>query len=100
MSQRIRIGLHQFEIQVVPMNEDCGSVDNVVRIIKINEGMTLNMKGETLTHEVFHAFNPTFGDDHVAHSLMHSFSQQIFAFYFENALINLDKLKELLDQHD
>lgn len=98
MAKELKVGAHRYALEIVANQDgDCGSTDFIKGVISIHADMSLSMRGSTLIHEAFHAFNPTLGEEHTAHALLDSLSDQMYTFLFENDLLDMKRLSALLD---
>lgn len=83
----IKIGGHLYKIRLEKEIENMGTCSAKSNTIVIEANMSQDQQEATLIHEIFHAMNTTFGSDVLSHSLLDSFSEQMYAVLKENNLL-------------
>lgn len=85
--KKLKIGGHQFTVKEVKDYGAMGSTETRKNLITICEDAPQTQKESTLLHEIFHCINTTFGSDMVSHSLLDSFSEQLYQVLKDNKLL-------------
>lgn len=100
--KEIKVGAHKYTIHLSPTDSEgtCGETDFVKSTILINPHMSQSMKESTLIHEILHACNTTFSDEHLAHSVLDSMADQLYQVLSDNGLLNKKAFETLLGVHN
>lgn len=87
LPSKLKIGGHWIGVvltEELPEDTDA-DYDSEKLLIRINKRLPQSMRESCLIHEVFHALNQTFDDEH--HALMDSLAEQFYQVLVDNGLL-------------
>ncbi len=95
---KLKIGGHQYTINVASMPEDeLGACDYNKATITIDSNITeQSIKESTLIHEILHACNSTFWHSGIEHGLLDSISEQLYQVLKDNNMLNQTTFDRIL----
>ncbi len=84
---KLKIGGHTVTVELCDLNNNDGEWSSKNNRIRIEKSLPSNQRDATLLHEILHALNATFDENHVGHMLLESLSQQLYQVLSDNKLL-------------